>query len=57
MDKNVLEGIIIGLLIAIPYNAFRLYMFFKHGKEIKTFNGLSLFAILLGIIYGFSDKR
>lgn len=50
-------GITIGLLIGIPYNIFKVYMYIKYKKDIKLFNGLSLVAIILGFMYGFKGDK
>lgn len=53
MDKYI----IIGLLIGIPINIFRLVAYFKYRKETKAFSGLSLFAVFLGLLYGFKGDK
>lgn len=49
--------IIIGLLIGVPLNAFRLYMYFKHGKEIHIGNPISIIVAILGVLYGFRGDK
>lgn len=53
MDKYIL----IGLLIGVPINIIRLIVYFKHKKETKVFNGLSLFAVFLGLLYGIKGDK
>lgn len=56
ITNGIISGIIIGLIIGLPYCIIKLIIYFKCGKEIKLFSGLSLFAIILGLIYGFKGE-